>query len=138
MRYTNRSTFATNTREPNGQQIGSVPNKIRDKGIDLPDEFPIREEVVYTLASIESVKGNRERAESLKDELVRKYPHGKFAARPIMGKTTAVPMIKKSDANRNSDSTLPHNTIKVFIIIGLSTIVIGSVVIMGKMKGKIF
>ena len=47
-------------------------------------------------------------------------------------------MIKKSDANRNSDSTLPHNTIKVFIIIGLSTIVIGSVVIMGKMKGKIF
>jgi len=76
MRYTNRSKVATNTREPNGQQIGSVPNKIR--------------------------------------------------------------MIKKSDANRNSDSTLPHNTIKVFIIIGLSTIVIGSVVIMGKMKGKIF
>ena len=109
-----------------------------DKGIDLPDEFPIREEVVYTLASIESVNGNRERTESLKDELVRKYPHGKFAARPIMGKTPAIPMIKKSDDSRNSELTVPHNTIKVFIIIGLSTIVIGSIVIIGKMKGKIF
>ena len=35
MRYTNRSKVATNTREPNGQQIGSVPNKIPELKYDL-------------------------------------------------------------------------------------------------------
>ncbi|MBN1975296.1 MAG: hypothetical protein JW787_16770 [Sedimentisphaerales bacterium] len=50
-----------------------------NKGIELPDDFPDRDEVLYDLGSIEAMKGNKIRAETLWDEVVKKYPKGQFA-----------------------------------------------------------
>jgi len=47
-------------------------------GAKLPDEFPIREEVLKELVSAEYTKGNHEKAISLLDELSIKYPKGKY------------------------------------------------------------
>lgn len=49
------------------------------KATALPDEFPLREEILYRLYAAESMSGNDERAASLMDELAAKYPHGKYA-----------------------------------------------------------
>lgn len=53
--------------------------KYLNKGIELPDDFPIREEALYHLGLIEARKGNKTKSESLWDELLKKYPKGQFA-----------------------------------------------------------
>ena len=46
-------------------------------GAKLPDEFPIREEILKELGIAEYTKGNHEKLVSLLDELGTKYPKGK-------------------------------------------------------------
>jgi len=46
-------------------------------GTTLPDEFPIREDVLKELGVLEFTKGNSKKAMSLLDELSTKYPKGK-------------------------------------------------------------
>lgn len=50
-------------------------------GAGLPDEFPIREKVLYYLFITEYIEGNYEKAFSLLDELGAKYPKGKYGKR---------------------------------------------------------
>jgi hypothetical protein len=52
-------------------------NKYLVIGAKLPDSFPLREEVLMQLVSIEIAKGNDEKANSILDELGAKYPKGK-------------------------------------------------------------
>jgi hypothetical protein len=49
-----------------------------NKAITLPDEFPIRAEVLDRLVTIEYIKGNYEKVNSLIDEAALKYPHSKL------------------------------------------------------------
>lgn len=55
-------------------------------GAKLPDEFPIREKVLYQLVRTEVIKDNYEKAFSLLDELGAKYPKGKYGKRASRGK----------------------------------------------------
>ena len=52
-------------------------NKYLAIGVKLPDSFPLREEVLMQLVSIEIAKGNDKKANSILDELGTKYPKGK-------------------------------------------------------------
>ena len=67
-------------RDPN--QIDEI-QKYLNKGIELPDDFPVREEALYDLGSIESLKGNKEKTDSLRKELLKKYLKGTFTQRYI-------------------------------------------------------
>ncbi len=51
------------------------------KALSLPDEFPIRERVLYELPKTEFIRGNYKKAFSLLDELGAKYPKGKYGKR---------------------------------------------------------
>ena len=55
-------------------------------GAKLPDEFPIREKVLYQLGRTEVIKDNYEKAFSLLDEMGAKYPKGKYGKRASRGK----------------------------------------------------
>jgi len=50
-------------------------------GVDLPDEFPIREKVLDGLFKTEFIKDNYEKIDILLDELEAKYPRGKYGRR---------------------------------------------------------
>ncbi|MBN2589613.1 MAG: hypothetical protein JXA96_07115 [Sedimentisphaerales bacterium] len=65
-------------KEKDESEIDEIHEYLK-KGIELPDDFPVREEALYDLGIIEAKKGNKKRAESLWDELLKKYPKGKFA-----------------------------------------------------------
>ena len=55
-------------------------------GTKLPDEFPIRQQVLYEMSATEYIKNNYEKAFSLLDELCAKYPTGKYSKRALSGK----------------------------------------------------
>lgn len=55
-------------------------------GTTLPDEFQIREKVLYELSVTEYIKDNYEKAFSLLDELGAKYPKGKYGKKASSGK----------------------------------------------------
>jgi hypothetical protein len=72
---------------------GQVQEPLFDKahmyltaGAKLPDEFPIREKVLYQLGRTEVIKDNYEKAFSLLDEMSAKYPKGKYGKRASRGK----------------------------------------------------
>ena len=52
--------------------------KYLEIGAKLPDEFPIREDILRQLTRIEYMDGNDKKAFSLIDELGTKYPKGKY------------------------------------------------------------
>lgn len=51
------------------------------KTLALPDEFPIREEVLYYMISTEIVRGDYQKALSYANEIGVKYPRGKYGKR---------------------------------------------------------
>jgi len=64
-------------------------NKVQNKNFDnackyltialnLPDDFPIRERILYELIRVEFIKGNYEKVSELLDELAIKYTKGKY------------------------------------------------------------
>ncbi len=48
------------------------------RGYTLNDKFPLREEVLYSLSSVESLTGHPEKAAALAQELATKYPFGRY------------------------------------------------------------
>jgi len=55
-------------------------------GAKLPDQFPIREKVLFQLSRTEYIKNNYEKVLSLIDEMVAKYPKGDYGKRASRGK----------------------------------------------------
>ena len=69
----------------NNQSLSSVQAELLMKSIaylenarKLPDAIPVREEVLYKLGRIESLKGNQKNAKAIFQELSNKYPFGKY------------------------------------------------------------
>jgi hypothetical protein len=60
----------------------------------LPDELPIREEVLKELSIAEFVKGNHEKAFLLLDELGNKYPKGEHGRKASKGKQELIELQK--------------------------------------------
>lgn len=72
----------------------------------LPDNFQIKEEVIFNLQIIESIKGNQKKKEQLTEELINKYPKGQFSQMIIRGKELSnqfkqVQQQKMTDSNNN-------------------------------------
>ncbi|MCK4823764.1 hypothetical protein KA005_48875, partial [bacterium] len=64
-------------------------------GAELPDEFPIREKILYQLTRTEAIRGNYEKAFSLLDELGAKYPKGKYGKRSSSAKAELIELQKR-------------------------------------------
>jgi len=69
-------------------------------GAKLPDEFPIREKVLYQLGRTHVIKDNYEKAFSLLDELSAKYPKGEYGKRVSGGKEELQRIKKPKRANK--------------------------------------
>jgi hypothetical protein len=121
--------YSTETKQSKIDEI----QKYLNKGIELSDDFPVREETLYDLCNIESMKGNKNRADSLRDELLKKYPKGKFAEKY---KTILANMGNNKEIVSQNTSAPSNNKKQIFIIIGLSLIAISMVIFIRKMKGK--
>lgn len=70
------------------------------EGTKLPDNFPIREEVIYQLSRTEFIEGNHKKALSLLDELNTKYPHGEYGKNASRGKAELQELIKKIELEK--------------------------------------
>ncbi|MEJ2051377.1 MAG: hypothetical protein P8Y60_16345 [Calditrichota bacterium] len=103
-------------------------------GIELPDAFPIREESLYDLVNIETMKGNKDRADSLRYELIKKYPNGEFTRK--VNKRTNILAQQRNLQEINGQTTPHHNSLNVIIISGLSILTICVVILIRKMKGE--
>jgi len=68
-------------------------------GAELPDEFPIREKVLFQLGRTEFIKNNYEKVLSLIDEMVAKYPKGEYGKRASGGREE-LQRIKKRQENQ--------------------------------------
>ncbi len=66
-------------------------------GSKLADEFPIREEVLKNLVTVEFTKGNAERAISILDELGAKYPKGKYGRKAAKWKQELLDIQARKD-----------------------------------------
>jgi len=65
------------------------------KALNLPDEFPIREQILYELPKVEFIKGNYKKARSLLDELAHKYPHGEYGMRAEKAKRELLGLMER-------------------------------------------
>jgi hypothetical protein len=65
------------------------------KGYDLPDECPIREEVLYQLGRIETIMKNYTKAISIVDELNTKYALGHYGKRAGRDKEEIIKLQQK-------------------------------------------
>ncbi len=65
------------------------------KGVQLPDEFLIREESLLGLAFVEWVDGNDERTDVLLNELVEKYPNTRCGKKAAGAMTEVAEMRRK-------------------------------------------
>lgn len=127
--YFNDIQYSTERDHSKVNEIQSFLNT----GIDLPDEFPIREETLYRLSTVESMKGNNERAVALLDELIEKYPKGRFVeeakkSRPILAQ-------RKNLTEINNQTTTSINSLKIIALLGLSFLVVVTIILIGKKKG---
>lgn len=64
-------------------------------GANLPDEFPIREDILRQLGRIEYMDGNDTKALSLIDELIIKYPKGKYGRKATKWKEELLELQKR-------------------------------------------
>ena len=85
----------TQSRSPTEAALLQNAKRYLDKGFDLDDQFPLREGAVYSLAQVEALTGNAERAAALRQELATKYPYGRYgslvAAEALRGPHAPVP-----------------------------------------------
>jgi hypothetical protein len=79
--------------------------KYLERAYNLPDEFPIREEVLEKLLTVEYIKGNYDKANSLIEEAAQKYPHNKLGKNAPRSKEELLRLRQKekSDQSEKND-----------------------------------
>ena len=82
--------------------------KYLEKGYQLPDEFPIREEIIDKLVRFEYVRGNYDRAISLVDEVETKYPHSEFGKKASRVKEELIGIKEKEEKEKASEPNIPE------------------------------
>ncbi len=63
-------------------------------GSQLPDEFPIRQEVLFQLSRIEFMQNNLDKSISLIDEIASKYPNTEYGKQAIKAQQEEIPKLK--------------------------------------------
>lgn len=93
-------------------------------GTGLPDEFALRENVLYSLSRAEFVKGDYERAASLLDELGAKYPYGEYGKRATRAKAELL-SISKQEEGRIVAGTRRLPLLGILVVVCVVVVILG-------------
>lgn len=102
----------------------------------LPDEFLIRDEVLYQLTKIEFIKGNYKKVLSLVDELEAKYPNGEYGKRISRQKTELQELIKKTEVEKRPRIGLPRLVLPILSILAAGIVLTGLVLLKKKVASS--
>ena len=107
--------------------------KYLSAGAELPDEFSVRENVVFKLFNMEFLDGNYEKAFSLLDELRTKYPDGEYGRKASGLKEKLIELQKRELAQAprprvNGWSRL----LPLFLVIAAGIVLIGLILVLKK------
>ncbi|MCJ7669909.1 MAG: hypothetical protein MUO61_05275 [Dehalococcoidia bacterium] len=100
-----------------------------DKATSLPDEFPLREEVLYKLSSAEYMDGNHKRTASLLDELAAKYPYGEYGKRAASAKKELLGLAKQQ---KLTPSFWTRPSFLIIAAVGIGIVVISIIFLLKK------
>jgi len=97
------------------------------KGAGLPDEFPIREKILYQLSRTECIEGNYEKAFSLLDELSTKYPDGEYGKKAAGGKEELVELqeLQERELGQSTKPPLGQSQRRIALPIVLTAVAVG-------------
>lgn len=101
-------------------------------GAELPDEFPIREQILRQLTITEFVESNYEKADSLLDELGAKYPHGKYGKRTADAKKELQKFREQESGKHQQPVATALWARRLFWIatVGVTVIVLGGLILL--------
>jgi len=102
-------------------------------GVELRDEFPIRENVLSKLVNIEFMDGNYEKAFSLLDELRTKYPDGEYGRKASRWKEELVELQKRELAQAPQPRVGGWSrSLPFFLVIAAGIVLIGLILFLKK------
>jgi tetratricopeptide (TPR) repeat protein len=103
------------------------------KGAGLPDEFLIRERVLYQLSRTECIEGNYEKAFSLLDELCTKYPDGEYGKKAAGGKEELIELQRRELAQAPQPRvSCWSRSLPLFLVIAAGIVLIGLILVLKK------
>jgi len=110
-------------------------------GLELPDGFAIREEVLARMISVEITKGNYPKCFEYANELELRYPEGRFGseAAEIRSTIQRLEVEEPYDASEANVTEIDEPSSMLFVAVGgagLAAIVIAGLVVLGKKRGK--
>jgi hypothetical protein len=82
-------------KKPIDKELWDESAKYLRKGLELPDDFPIRQEVLYRLIEFEGKKENYSQSILYSDELTAKYPEGEYGKKASKGKRKLLELQEK-------------------------------------------
>jgi hypothetical protein len=103
-------------------------------GVELRDEFPIRENVLSKLVNIEFMDGNYEKAFSLLDELRTKYPDGEYGRKASRWKEELIELQKRELAQAPQPRVSGWSRSLPFILVIAAGIVLTGLILVLKKK----
>jgi hypothetical protein len=91
----NKRTELRREKKPIDEALWDESAKYLRKGLELPDDFPIRQEVLYRLIEFEGKKENYSQSILYSDELTAKYPEGEYGKKASKGKRELLELQEK-------------------------------------------
>jgi len=115
-------------------------------GLDLPDGFPIREEVLLNMVNVEIIKGDYQRCVTYANELGLKYPAGRFGSKAAE-LLSDIERLKVEEPREGSEANVTENVtgrdkhrnrhiLGVLGGAGVIAVVIAGLVVLGDNRGK--
>ena len=106
-------------------------------GLNLPDDFPIRQEILYRLIEIEGENKNYSQALSYVDELGAKYPKGKYGKEAASGKAEVLELQKRELAQAPQPRVSGWSRLlPLFLVIAVGIVLIGLILVLKKKPGS--
>jgi hypothetical protein len=95
----------------------------------LPDEYPLRETVLNSLATTELAAGNYTRALSLVDELAAHYPRGEYGSRARSRKGEITALMEKEAKTGDKQQAPARGRRPRLMLLGTATIVSAAILV---------
>ena len=106
-------------------------NMYLDLAYQLPDNFPIRENVLYGLIQIDYINGNATNIFSFCDELAAKYPQGRYGKSALKNKGYIKEFIEKRPDLFIAEATQPQAKKPLGIALPIAGAAVAAIVIAG-------
>ncbi len=97
----------------------------------LPDEFPVRENVLYGLIQIDYINGNATNIFSFCDELAAKYPQGRYGKNALKNKGYIKEFIEKRPDLFIAEATQPQEKKPLGVALPITGAAVAAIVIAG-------